>query len=348
MARSKTRVSRTKPSNVRRPSSKRDGATSRRPAERSARSEPPLAATLIDPAGVLAPGRIADAFGMSKVQLAETVGLKRETFDKPCRARAPKTQARVREMLVSRVADWAGGSGQAMAWYRAQPIPAFGGRTAEFSSSPGRPRLCAIISITSRWAASLEVPSHGIDDARRTTMRRWSRTSPDYRPHTGGVHDGASRSLGVVEDPADLRGRARVRLRRAGPGADLSTKTIKLVVPFGPGGPTDVAARVVAQVVPSGLGQSVVIENRPGAGGALGSKSVAGAEPDGYTLLIGTSATLGVVPALVKNPGYDPIRSFAPVAKIADSTTILVVHPSFPASSNSRAASRTPRPIRAS
>jgi tripartite-type tricarboxylate transporter receptor subunit TctC len=111
------------------------------------------------------------------------------------------------------------------------------------------------------------------------------------------------------------------------------TKTIKLVVPFGPGGPTDVAARVVAQVVPSGLGQSVVIENRPGAGGALGSKAVAGAEPDGYTLLIGTSATLGVVPALVKNPGYDPIKSFAPVAKIADSTTILVVHPSFPASS---------------
>ena len=125
------------------------------------------------------------------------------------------------------------------------------------------------------------------------------------------------------------------------------TKTIKLVVPFGPGGPTDVAARVVAQVVQSGLGQSVVIENRPGAGGALGSRSVAGAEPDGYTLLIGTSATLGVVPALVKNPGYDPLKSFAPVAKIADSTTILVVHPSFPASSIP-SWSRMPRPIQAS
>ena len=99
------------------------------------------------------------------------------------------------------------------------------------------------------------------------------------------------------------------------------TKTIKLVVPFGPGGPTDVAARVVAQVVQSGLGQNVVIENRPGAGGATGTKSVAAAEPDGYTMLIGTSATLGVVPALVKNPGYDPVKSFAPVAKISDSTT---------------------------
>jgi tripartite-type tricarboxylate transporter receptor subunit TctC len=111
------------------------------------------------------------------------------------------------------------------------------------------------------------------------------------------------------------------------------TKTIKLVVPFGPGGPTDLAARVVVQVVQSGLGQSVVIENRPGAGGATGTKSVATADPDGYTMLIGTSATLGVVPALVRSPGYDPVKSFAPVAKLADSTTVLVVPPSFPPNS---------------
>ena len=110
------------------------------------------------------------------------------------------------------------------------------------------------------------------------------------------------------------------------------TKTIKLVVPFGPGGPTDVSARLVSQMVQS-LGQNVVIENRPGAGGATGTKSVATSDPDGYTLLIGTSATLGVVPALVKNPGYDPIKSFAAIAKVLDSTTILVVHPSFPANS---------------
>ena len=111
------------------------------------------------------------------------------------------------------------------------------------------------------------------------------------------------------------------------------TRTIKLVVPFGPGGPTDVSARIVAQVVQSGLGPSVVIENRPGAGGAIGTKSVANAEPDGTTLLIGTSATLGVVPALMKNPGYDPIKSFAPVAKVADSTLVLVVPATFPANS---------------
>jgi tripartite-type tricarboxylate transporter receptor subunit TctC len=110
-------------------------------------------------------------------------------------------------------------------------------------------------------------------------------------------------------------------------------KAIKLVVPFGPGGPTDVSARIVAQVVQSALGQSVVIENRPGAGGALGTKSVANAEPDGTILLIGTSATLGVVPALVKSPGYDPIKSFAPVAKVADSTLVLVAPAKFPATS---------------
>ena len=85
------------------------------------------------PGGVLMPDHVAETFGMSKAQLAATVGLKREAFYKAGRVRAPKTQARVREMLeiVSRIAGWAGGKDQAMAWYRAQPIPAFGGRTAE-------------------------------------------------------------------------------------------------------------------------------------------------------------------------------------------------------------------------
>jgi len=106
-------------------------------------------------------------------------------------------------------------------------------------------------------------------------------------------------------------------------------KPITMVVPYAPGGNVDVTARVLQAAIGDALGQPVVIENRPGAGGATGTKSVAGAEPDGYTLAIGTSATLGVVPALVKNPGYDPLKSFAPVAKIADSTTILIVPPNF-------------------
>ena len=77
---------------------------------------------------------------------------------------------------------------------------------------------------------------------------------------------------------------------------DYPSRPIKLVVPFGPGGPTDVAARLVSQIAQAELGATIVVENRPGAGGGTGSKSVANAEPDGYTLLVGTSATLAVVP----------------------------------------------------
>ncbi len=80
------------------------------------------------------------SFGFSKAQLAETAGLSIETFYRPDRLAAPKTQARLREMLeiVSRVADWAGGKDQAMAWYRAEPIAAFGGRTAESLVKDGK------------------------------------------------------------------------------------------------------------------------------------------------------------------------------------------------------------------
>ncbi len=114
---------------------------------------------------------------------------------------------------------------------------------------------------------------------------------------------------------------------------DYPSRPIRLVVPFGPGGPTDVAARLVSQIAQTELGATILVENRPGAGGATGSKFVANAEPDGYTLLIGTSATLAVVPALMKNPGYDPVKSFAAVAKVADSTTVMIVPANFPASS---------------
>ncbi len=118
-----------------------------------------------------------------------------------------------------------------------------------------------------------------------------------------------------------------------GPAAaqNYPAKPIKLVVPFGPGGPTDVAARLASLIIQSNLGQSVLIENRPGAGGALGTRAVAGADPDGYTLLLGTVATLGALPAVTKNPGFDPVRSFAPVAKLTESSAVLVVPPSLSA-----------------
>ena len=109
------------------------------------------------------------------------------------------------------------------------------------------------------------------------------------------------------------------------------TKPIRMIVPFPPGGPIDVMGRITADRLSQGIGQTVVIENRPGAGAVIGSKTVASAEPDGYTLLFGSSGSLAVTPALYKNAGYDPVRSFAPVAAVAEGPLVLAVHPSVPA-----------------
>jgi tripartite-type tricarboxylate transporter receptor subunit TctC len=108
------------------------------------------------------------------------------------------------------------------------------------------------------------------------------------------------------------------------------TRPIKLIVPFPPGGPVDVMARVVVQRLAAGLGQ-VIIDNRPGAGGTLGSKAVAMAEPDGYTLLFGSSTTLAAGPSLYRNPGYDPVKSFVPVGMISSVPFVLAIAPHVPA-----------------
>ncbi|RVB80496.1 MULTISPECIES: antitoxin Xre/MbcA/ParS toxin-binding domain-containing protein [unclassified Mesorhizobium] len=99
-----------------------------------------LVLSYMDRAGKIAIDQVAGSFGMSKSQLAETAGLARETLYRLERSRTAKTQGRLREMLeiISRVADWAGGKEQAMAWYRAQPLPAFGGRTAEALVKEGK------------------------------------------------------------------------------------------------------------------------------------------------------------------------------------------------------------------
>ncbi|MER8367753.1 MbcA/ParS/Xre antitoxin family protein [Mesorhizobium sp. M0306] len=100
----------------------------------------PLVLSYMDRAGKIAVDQVADSFGMSKGQLAQTAGLARETLYRLERSRTAKTQGRLREMLeiISRVTDWAGGKEQAMAWYRAQPLPAFGGRTAEALVKDGK------------------------------------------------------------------------------------------------------------------------------------------------------------------------------------------------------------------
>jgi tripartite-type tricarboxylate transporter receptor subunit TctC len=102
-------------------------------------------------------------------------------------------------------------------------------------------------------------------------------------------------------------------------------------VPFPPGGPIDTMARFVAQPLAARLAQPVIIENRPGGGGTIGTKAVAGAEADGYTLLFGSSGTLAVAPALYRNLDYDPQRSFAPVATTAILPHLMVVRPDLPA-----------------
>jgi tripartite-type tricarboxylate transporter receptor subunit TctC len=111
-------------------------------------------------------------------------------------------------------------------------------------------------------------------------------------------------------------------------GADgYPQKTVKFVVPGGPGGPTDILARIVADRLQTALRQSVIIENIPGGGGLVAARSVARATPDGHTLLFGNTTTFSIIPAISGNPGYDPQQHYAPVAKVADTFQVLIVEP---------------------
>jgi len=112
------------------------------------------------------------------------------------------------------------------------------------------------------------------------------------------------------------------------------TRTIKIVVPFPPGGPTDTIARLFAERLQARLGQPVIVESRPGgAGGTVGAKSVAGSDPDGYTLLFALVGTLTIAPAIFPASGYDPLKNFAPVAMAISGAQVLTVHPSLPVKS---------------
>ena len=109
--------------------------------------------------------------------------------------------------------------------------------------------------------------------------------------------------------------------------ADYPDHAIRLVVPFPPGGPTDIVARPLAQALTTALGQSVVVENRGGAGGSIGADIVAKSAPDGYTLLMGTVGTNAINGALYKHLPHDPVKDFTPVALVASSPVALVVNP---------------------
>ena len=144
----------------------------------------------------------------------------------------------------------------------------------------------------------------------------------------------ANRSL---VPPASARALAVVVLSCAVTGAtapaiaqSYPTQPIRIVVPFTPGAGTDVVARAIAAKMTQSLGQNVLVENRPGAGGSIGSAVVAKSPSDGYTLLMGNTSTLAIAPALYPGLTYDPVRDFAPITLVTTTENVIVVHPSLP------------------
>lgn len=117
------------------------------------------------------------------------------------------------------------------------------------------------------------------------------------------------------------------------PAAEAQTypsRPLRMIVPFTPGGSTDIYARALSPRVADGLGQQIVIDNRPGAGGAMGAQLAAAAAPDGYTIWIGQTANLAIGPALRKSGAYDPIRDFAPITLVQKASSVVVVSASSP------------------
>jgi len=116
-------------------------------------------------------------------------------------------------------------------------------------------------------------------------------------------------------------------------GADYPARTVTLVVPYPPGGGVDAMARVVAAKLSEALRAQFIVDNRPGAGGTIGTRAVAQAVPDGYTLLLGHTGTISIDPSLYVHAGYDPRKDFAPIGLVASMPVALLANPSFPAKS---------------
>ncbi|WP_265633911.1 Bug family tripartite tricarboxylate transporter substrate binding protein [Cupriavidus cauae] len=129
---------------------------------------------------------------------------------------------------------------------------------------------------------------------------------------------------------------AAVLALAAGPGSnalaqDYPARPIRLIVPFAPGGVSDTSARVIADKLGQRLGQQVVVDNRPGASGNIGTAMAAQAAPDGYTLLLGFDGTMVINPHVFAKVPFDTVKDFVPISKIGDAALILITHPSVPA-----------------
>jgi tripartite-type tricarboxylate transporter receptor subunit TctC len=131
-----------------------------------------------------------------------------------------------------------------------------------------------------------------------------------------------------------LKALAAAALTVAGMGSAMAdaypNKAITMIVPFSAGGTTDILARIVGQALGQELGETIIIENKPGAGGNIGAQQASRAKADGYTLFMGTVGTHAINQSLYKNLPYDPIKSFAPLSRVANVPNLLVAHPSRP------------------
>src|SRR5713101_5321148 len=125
--------------------------------------------------------------------------------------------------------------------------------------------------------------------------------------------------LGALAAPAIVRAEAK-----------YPERTVRLVIPFAPAGPTDIIGRMMAEKMTGLLGQTMIVDNKAGAAGAIGAMEVKNAKPDGYSLLFATSSTLAINPTAFVKPPYDPIRDFTPISSICVNPLILVTHPSMP------------------
>jgi tripartite-type tricarboxylate transporter receptor subunit TctC len=143
----------------------------------------------------------------------------------------------------------------------------------------------------------------------------------------------AATNLFVVLALALLSPLPRISVAEAQGIDNYPSRPITLIVPFPPGGTNDILARILSERMSKSLGQQVVVENRAGAGGNIGSRQAARSAPDGYTMLVTYVGTLAINPAMYANLGYDPDKELAPIGSIATAVSVLVVHPSFPAHS---------------
>ena len=130
-----------------------------------------------------------------------------------------------------------------------------------------------------------------------------------------------------------LAGAACMPGASAQPAGAYPAKPIRLIVALPAGGPTDILARLIAQPLAANLGQPIVVDNRPGAGGNIGAELVAKSPADGYTLFMGTSGPLAINASLYKTIGFDPLRDFAPIILAASAPFVIVTHPAVPANS---------------